>query len=80
VLGNQRNFAGRAGFWVDDSGALPTRFASLTGYGSGSLVWNASWDPQIKRWACENVGYWTDGNGFASSSDPDSFIPSSWSP
>jgi hypothetical protein len=80
VLGNQRNFAGRAGFWVTDAGALPTRFASLTGYGTGSLVWNASWDPQIKRWARENVGYWTDENGFASSTDPDSFIPSSWSP
>lgn len=80
VLGNQRNFAGRAGFWVADSDVLPTRFAGLAGYGAGSLVWNASWATEIKQWARENVGYWTDENGFANSADPDSYIPSNWSP
>ena len=80
VLGNQRNFAGHAGFWVADSDALPTRFAGLAGYGSGSLVWSASWAAEIKQWARENVGYWTDENGFANTADPDSYIPSNWSP
>lgn len=79
VLGPQRNFSGRAGFWVADSDVLPTRFAALAGYGAGSLAWNKDWHADIKTWAKENVGYWTDENGFADSTDPDSYIPSSWS-
>lgn len=78
VLGNLRGYEDRPGWWVDSAATLPSQFASLAGYGSGSLVWNASWHPDIKRWARNNVGYWTDDNGFANSSDPDSFIPSMW--
>jgi hypothetical protein len=78
VLGNLRGFADTPGFWVDDADVLPTRFSTLSGYGAGSLAWNSSWDPEIKTWARQNVGYWTDENGLANSSDPDSFIPSAW--
>ena len=77
-LGNLRGWADAPGFWVADAAALPTRFASLAGYGSGSIVWNSAWDPEIKKWARQNVGYWTDDNGFADPDDPDSFIPSVW--
>lgn len=77
-LGNLRAWADAPGFWVSDAATLPTRFATLTGYGAGSLVWNAAWDSEIKKWARQNVGYWTDANGFANSSDPESFIPSAW--
>lgn len=77
-LGNLRAWQDAPGFWVGDSDVLPTRFATLTGYAAGSLVWNASWDPEIKQWARQNVGYWTDANGFASTADPESFIPSAW--
>lgn len=77
-LGNLRNWADAPGFWVSDAAVLPTRFATLTGYGAGSLVWNAAWDAEIKTWARQNVGYWTDDNGFADPADPDSFIPSAW--
>lgn len=78
VLGNLRGFGDTPGFWVADADTLPTRFSNLTGYGSGSLAWNASWHADIKDWARKNVGYWTDANGFANSSDPESFIPSAW--
>lgn len=78
TLGNLRGFGDSPGFWVDDAAVLPTRFATLTGYGVGSLVWNSAWDPEIKTWARQNVGYWTDANGFASATDPESFIPSAW--
>lgn len=78
TVGDLRGFGDRVGFWVDDSDVLPAAFAGLAGYGSGSLVWNAAWDAQIKAWARANVGYWTDANGLADPTDPDSFIPSSW--
>ena len=78
VLGDMRGMGDRVGWWVS-SPTLPTSFASLAGYGSGDAsTWNSAWDAEIKRWARSNVGYWTDANGFASSTDPDSFIPSSW--
>ena len=78
LLGNLRAFARTTGFWVADADVLPNRFAGETGYGAGSVVWNASWSTTIKNWAKQNVGYWTDANGFASTSDPDSFIASTW--
>lgn len=78
TLGNLRGFADQPGFWVADAAVLPTRFAALTGYGAGSLVWDIGWHTDIKVWARQNVGYWTDANGFADPDDPDSFIPSCW--
>jgi hypothetical protein len=79
TCGNLRNWGADAGFWVDTL-ALPTRFAAETGYSTGatSLDWNILWSDTIKAWAKQNVGYWTDANGFADSADPDSFIPSTW--
>ncbi len=78
IVGNLRAFEDAPGFWVADADVLPSRFASLTGYGAGSLVWNVLWDDTIKQWARQNVGYWTDENGFAASADPDSFMTSVW--
>lgn len=77
LCGDLRGWGRDSGHWVADADTLPTRFANLAGYGSGSLAWNASWDDEIKAWARQNVGYWTDANGFANSSDPDSLI-STW--
>lgn len=77
-LGNLRALSDAPGFWVGSSDVLPARFSTLTGYAAGSLVWNDAWDDEIKTWARQNVGYWTDANGFASSTDPDSFLPSVW--
>jgi hypothetical protein len=57
---------------------MPQRFAGLAGYGTGSANWNSAWDPQIKRWAKENLGFWTDVNGYAVAADKDSFNPSGW--
>lgn len=79
VLGDLRGFGDSVGFWVADAPTLPTAFAALTGYGSGSAAsWNSSWHADIKAWARRNVGYWTDDNGLADSTDPDSFMSSTW--
>ncbi|MEW6304700.1 MAG: hypothetical protein AB1705_14590 [Verrucomicrobiota bacterium] len=76
ICGNQRGFAARGGFVVNASDTLPARFASLAGYGSGSLTWNANWHDDIKRWVRQNVAYVTDSNGFADAADPESFLAS----
>jgi hypothetical protein len=78
LCGNLREWGSVSGFWVSDSAVLPTRFSAETGYGSGSNTWNSSWSSTIKNWAKQNVGYWTDANGFADSTDPDSHIISTW--
>lgn len=79
VVSDGHGFGDSSGFWVDGAAVLPTRFAALAGYGAGSLNWNDSWDDEIKTWVRQNIGYWTDANGFASSSDPASYKPSTWS-
>ena len=78
VVGDFRGFRDQVGIWVDDAATLPARFSTLTGYGAGSLTWNSAWDPQIKSWARQNVGYWCDENGFIDPNDPDSFLGSVW--
>jgi hypothetical protein len=78
VLGDQRGLFESAGFWVAYDATLPSRLSSLAGYGAGSLTWNDAWDPEIKTWAKQNVGYWTDENGFASPTDPESQMTSTW--
>lgn len=72
-----REYGRRCGFWVDDAAVLPERFAAEAGYGSGSLVWNPLWSDAIAAWARQNVGYWTDENGFACTADPRS-LTSKW--
>ena len=78
VLGDMRGIGNKMGWWVSDSEVLPTSFAGLAGYGSGSVTWNKNWAPEIKDWARNNYGYWTDNNGFADPTDPDSFNVSNW--
>lgn len=78
VVGEQRGLYDTAGFWVDDQAKLPEEFLELAGYGTGSLDWNDNWDPIIKRWVKQNVGYWCDDNGFASPTDPESQMISTW--
>jgi hypothetical protein len=70
IVSNLHNFNNTCGFWALPDGftsgeeGIPVRFSNLAGYGTGSLSWNAGWDPEIKAWAIQNVGYWTDANGF----------------
>jgi hypothetical protein len=78
TLGNLRSFEDAPGFWVDSAAVLPTRFSALDGYSGGVIDWNINWDTDIKVWARQNVGYWTDANGFADTDDTQSFIPSCW--
>lgn len=76
IAGNRHGYDDDPGYWVGDSETLPLRFASLAGYGDGSISWRKDWHPLIKAWARQNYGYWTDDNGLADSSDPESYIPS----
>jgi len=76
VAGNRHGYGDKPGFWVEDDETLPARFSTLPGYGDGSIVWNKAWHRRIKDYARQNYGYWTDDNGFADPSDPESYIPS----
>ena len=78
LVGDLRSLHDTPGWWVGDSDVLPTRFAAETGYGAGSLVWNASWSDTIKNWVRQNVGHWTDDNGFAATTDAESHYSSTW--
>ena len=78
VLSDLRGISNKMGWWVANGASLPSSFSTLTGYGSGSVVWNKNWDPLIKAWARNNYGYWCDANGFADSTDPDSCLVSTW--
>lgn len=78
VLGDMRGIGNKMGWWQSDSVVLPSSFSGLTGYGAGSATWNDAWDPTIKQWAKNNLGYWTDDYGKASSTDSDSFNVSNW--
>jgi hypothetical protein len=78
ILGNLRGIGRESGFWVADADVLPTRFSALDGYAAGVLAWNAAWDDEIKLWAKQNVGHWTDANGFADTADEESHRTSTW--
>jgi len=78
VLGDSHGLKDSSGFWVDASDTLPVRFANEAGYSAGSLVWNDSWSDVIATWAIQNVGYWTDSNGYASPTDSRSLRKSTW--
>lgn len=78
TLGDQRAIGYTAAWWQPDTPTIPSLFANLAGYGTGAATWNPAWDPQIKAWAKANLSYWTDDNGYVDSSDPDSFMISTW--
>lgn len=78
-VGNLHGIGDEVGFWTANSPTLPTRFSALAGYGAGvASPWNKNWHSDIKAWARANLGYWTDDNGFADSTDPDSRIAGAW--
>jgi hypothetical protein len=68
-----RNWGADNGFWADTSEDFPGTLG-----GTSVLTWSSGWSAEQKAWAKQNVGYWTDANGFADSADPDSFIASTW--
>lgn len=76
VCGDRRGLV--CGFWVSDSLVVPASLADEANYGSGALPWNDNWGDGIKTWVKQNVGFWTDVNGFASPTDGESFLTSRW--
>lgn len=73
LMGDLRGWGRKAGHW-EDTGTIsfPARL------GGGTVAsWDTSWSAAQKAWARQNVGFWTDANGFADSTDPDSLI-STW--
>lgn len=71
LCGNLRNWGQDVGFWSADA---PTLEDGVT----AASPWSSAWTAAQKTWAKQNIGYWTDANGFADPADPDSFIPSTW--
>ena len=65
-LGDMKGL-GECGFMSADGATLPARL------GGGSLDWDAAWSDDKKLWARQNALYCCDANGFATSSDSESF-------
>jgi hypothetical protein len=64
------------GFWADDSPTFPTSL------GGGTITaWDDTWTDDQKDWARENIGFWTDDDGYADVTDDplQSYLPSTWS-
>ena len=72
VCGDMHGLGERPGWWVS-SPSFPSRLggASITG-------WDKTWTDEQKTWAKQNMGFWTDDNGFADPTDPDSRMISTW--
>ena len=61
------------GFWTDD-----TAFFSNALGGGSMLTWDSSWTDAQKSYAVEYAGYWTNDDGFADATDPESLRISKW--
>lgn len=73
VLSNWHGLNDYAGYWAEDTPLFPSYL------GGGSCeVWSSAWTTEQKKWARENLGYWTDDNGFIDSDDPESYLGSVW--
>lgn len=68
-----RNWGRDSGLW----GAASITFPSLLG-GATITAWDDTWTDAQKAWARQNVGFWTNDNGFADATDPASFNISNW--
>lgn len=77
VCQRNREHGRECGFIVDSTDTLPTRFSHLTGYSSGALTWNSSWEPTeaILSWARQNVVYIATDQKKAVDADKDSYLP-----
>jgi len=73
LCSNLRGWGRDSGFWGDTTIAFPSSLGGAT-----ISSWDSSWTADQKAWARQNVGFWTDSNGFADSTDPESFIISTW--
>ena len=68
-------FRDKPGYWCADSPAFPAELGGAT-----ITAWDDTWTEPQKFWARENLGFWTDDNGYADSTDdPEiSFEGSTW--
>ncbi len=73
ILGDLHGMKNEPGHWTEDAPVFP---ASL---GGGSAeTWDKNWTAAQKAYARQNFGYWSDDNGFADSTDPDSYNAGVW--
>jgi len=49
-----RGFREKEGFWVADSNSFPDRLG-----GAAITAWDDTWTDAQKRWAKENLGFWS---------------------
>lgn len=68
-------FRDKPGFWAADAPVFPGELGGAT-----ITAWDDTWTDAQKLWARENLGFWTDENGYADSADdPEfSFEGSTW--
>lgn len=69
VLGNLHGLGDGILFATADTPTFPARLGS-----GDASTWDDDWSDAQKAWARQNVGYVTDDNGFASATDPDSYM------
>ena len=73
VLSDFHGMGDQTGFWTAESPTFPTSLG-----GGSCAAWSSAWTTAQKKWARQNMGFWTDEYGFADSTDAESYIPSAW--
>lgn len=68
-----REWGRNAGFWTVANPVFPPSLGGLS-----CATWDDSWTMAKKTWVNQNIGYWTDENGMASSTDSTSANISTW--
>ena len=68
VVGNRRGFNDTVGFRSIDSPVFPDNLG-----GGQAETWDAGWTAPQKRWARDNIMYFTDDNELADPADVDSY-------
>ncbi|WP_025322255.1 hypothetical protein [Deferrisoma camini] len=74
VLVDRRGFGPRGAWWSEDNPVFPARLG-----GGPAAPWDPNWTAEQKAWARENLGYWSDDDGYTAPGDADSLNESVWS-
>ncbi|MBE3088025.1 MAG: hypothetical protein IMZ71_02765 [Chloroflexi bacterium] len=68
-----KGIGGSIGHWTSDTPTFPDTIG-----GGSATPWDKTWTPERKAYAKAHFGYWTDDDGYADSTDADSFLISRW--
>lgn len=71
---NQRGWKDTSGFWAPESPAFPSSLGGAT-----ITTWDDGWTDAQKTWARENLGFWTDDDGYIATDDrAETYYRSRW--